>query len=113
MEAEFLLSMSMLAGGIGAILQALNECWGLLSGEGMSESRVRLDLSFEEFSLDMTLSYKGTPIRFPEKPPDEVALLYEEGGQAALGGFLVWKYTDKIDQFRRGDYEYIRLHLDH
>jgi len=79
----------------------------------VKDNKLTLDVSFEEFSLDINIYYQGILMEFPEKRPTEVELLEDEHAFIKLSGFLMRKYADKIKSRIKDDSCHIQFHFDH
>lgn len=94
-------------------LFTLEELMQVLEGEQLVEGIVKLDVSFEEFSLAAHVSYSGrVPVLSKIRPSDE-ELLEEEGSLSRLSGFLIHKYARKIKVEEKEGLCHIYFHFDH
>jgi hypothetical protein len=50
--------------------------------------------SFDEFNLDLRLSYTGAPLVLPETRPSNEEILASEEGQRKLAGFMLRRFAD-------------------
>src|SRR5262245_2507736 len=76
-------------------------------------SRIDAEVSFDEFSLDIDMSYDGELMEFPSVRPAEADLLRDERAVARLAGFLIRKYVDRIKSDRIDGRCRIQFHLEH
>jgi xanthine permease XanP len=93
-------------GGMNEFLEAVIE--HRLTGDA-----IEMDVSFDEFNLDVDIRYRGEPIEFPEQSPDTAKVLEEKAEQLRFSGFLMRKYADKITGSTKSGLTNIRLHFDH
>jgi xanthine permease XanP len=91
---------------------ALNECLELMAAEALTEGTVRLEMSFDEFSLDLVLEYDGRPLRLDV---DYVApgSLEEEVSLMQLSVCLIRKDVDRLTSTGKNGRQRIVLHYDH
>lgn len=74
---------------------------------------IRLDISFDEFVIEVVVAYDGTPLEFPTQPPTMEEVLETESGQHRLAGFLVRGHADRMRSATHNDQAVVRLHFDH
>lgn len=80
---------------------------------GWREGRMRIDASFDEFNLDVNMSYTGEAIEFPDQRPTNRQIVESEDGARLLAGFMLRKCADRIrSQFKAGQASLL-LHYDH
>src|SRR6185369_7053614 len=48
---------------------------------------------FDEFSLDVRVSYAGKPLELPEKRPTNEEIMASEDGQRRLAGYMLRRYA--------------------
>jgi len=94
-------------------VSAMNELMETASFSGLIEGKVQAEMSFDEFNLDIDLSYKGRPMDFPEGPPSHSELMADERNFLKLSGFLVKKYADHVSTRIKDGECSVRLHFDH
>jgi NCS2 family nucleobase:cation symporter-2 len=74
---------------------------------------IRLDISYDEFVIDVVVTYDGAKLEFPDQPPTQEEILETEGGHQRLAGFLIRRYADRMVATERNDQTVVRLHFDH
>ncbi len=79
----------------------------------LQENKVLMKVSFDEFNLDVRISYRGSAMEFPEARPDKAELRTEPAAVARLAGFLVRRYADKLTQSQDGQTCIVDLHFNH
>jgi xanthine permease XanP len=92
---------------------ALNEFVESAAGLGLVKGKAQIEVSFDEFNLDMDIRYDGELMEFPSRRPTEDALLADENAVAALSGFLIRQYADRVEAERANGQCRIRMHVDH
>lgn len=93
-----------------AIIEFFDTALGL---ELVSEGKVRLEVSFDEYNLAVKIVYKGTLMEFPEKRPTEDELLTDDNALVKLSGFLMRKYSNRIDSCILGENCVLQFHFEH
>jgi NCS2 family nucleobase:cation symporter-2 len=73
---------------------------------------IKVEISYDEFVIDVLISYIGLPLQFPEEAPAKDDIL-EDDGAMRLSGFLIRRYADKITSSGRNGLNEIKLHFDH
>jgi xanthine permease XanP len=92
-----------------AVQQTIDSVLGLCDPDGV----IRLEIGFDEFVIDVMISYKGKALEFPERQPSHEAIIEMEEGHRQLAGFLIRSYADRIRASERDDQTLVRLHFDH
>jgi len=91
-------------------LSALMETLASLESPPQS---VRLEARFDEFNLDLAVTYTGTPIDFPETRPDPMELLADESAVANMSGFLIRRLVDRIQAESQEGNCRVQIHFEH
>lgn len=91
----------------------LNEFIESAAALGLAKGAVKVDVSFEEFNLDVDIYYEGTMMRFPDIRPTEAELLADETAFTKMSGFLIKQHVDWLKTDNNNDNCHIRLHFDH
>jgi NCS2 family nucleobase:cation symporter-2 len=71
------------------------------------------EASFDEFNLDVRVSYTGAPLELPEKRPSNEEIMSSEEGQRKLAGFMLRRQADRVATAVRAGRSTITFHLDH
>jgi NCS2 family nucleobase:cation symporter-2 len=69
--------------------------------------------SFDEFSLDLRVSYEGAPLVLPETRPSNEEIMASEEGHRKLAGFMLRRYADRVQSSHRAGRCTILFHFDH
>jgi xanthine permease XanP len=69
--------------------------------------------SFDEFSLDVRVSYAGKPLELPEKRPTNEEIMASEDGQRRLAGYMLRRYADRVSATNKSGRSTILFHFDH
>jgi xanthine permease XanP len=92
--------------GMTQAIEAIRE----FSGVGRP---IRIEARFDEFNVDIHLTYKGEPIPLPEQRPSDEDIIQSEDGHLKLAGFMLRRNADRVTASRRGDESVIQFHFDH
>ena len=69
--------------------------------------------SFDEFNLDVGITYQGEPLEFPEQRPSEDEILESEDGVRRLAGYMLRHIADRARSERKGAMAHLEFHFDH
>ncbi|HBF38027.1 MAG TPA: hypothetical protein DDW50_11965 [Firmicutes bacterium] len=75
---------------------ALSEFGEVVTSLNLATGKIKAQTSFDEFNLDITVYYDGSPMSFPNCVPSKEELLTDETAYTRLAGYLISKYVDKI-----------------
>jgi NCS2 family nucleobase:cation symporter-2 len=74
---------------------------------------VDIAATFDEFNLDLRVSYVGPPIELPMRRPTNEEIMESEEGQRRLAGFMLRRYADRVAATHRTGRSTILFHFDH
>ena len=74
---------------------------------------VEVEASFDEFNLDVRLSWQGDELVIPDKRPSEEEIRETEQGLLLLAGFLIQRNADRVRASRKGDRAVLEFHFQH
>ena len=69
--------------------------------------------SFDEFNLNLRVSYMGPPLELPDKRPSNEEIMASEEGQRRLAGFMLRRYADRVAATHKAGRSTILFHFDH
>ena len=95
------------------VTAALNEFLESAAVLGLVKGKAQVDVSFDEFNLDVDIRYDGTLMDFPSVRPTEDALLTDTTAVVTLSGYLVRQYADKVKTEIVNGRCHVRMHFDH
>jgi NCS2 family nucleobase:cation symporter-2 len=72
-----------------------------------------LEASFDEFNLDLRLSYQGEPLEFPERRPTDREIRETDEGMRRLAGFMLRHNADRIRAEAKDGAATVHFHFDH
>jgi xanthine permease XanP len=73
----------------------------------------RIDASFDEFNLDLTISYDGELLALPLQRPSAAEIRDSQDGVLRLAGFMLRHNADHVHSERVEKRSVIRFHFDH
>jgi NCS2 family nucleobase:cation symporter-2 len=97
---------------VNRAVSALNELMEMISAEELTKKPIQMDMSFDEFSLDLILQYEGKPIDITGKYI-QPQILEENISIMQLSLCMIRKDVDRLDVTEKGDQQRIVLHYDH
>jgi len=74
---------------------------------------VEIVARFDEFNLDLRVSYVGPPLELPDKRPSNEEIMASEEGQRRLAGFMLRRYADRVQATHKAGRSTIHFHFDH
>ena len=74
---------------------------------------IEVNARFDEFNLDVRLSYEGESLPLPDRKPDTAAILASDDGERLLAGYLLRGSADKVQSTHRAGYSTLHFHFDH
>jgi NCS2 family nucleobase:cation symporter-2 len=72
-----------------------------------------LQASFDEFNLDLRLSYQGELLEFPDRRPSDEEIRETDEGMRKLAGFMLRHNADRIRSEALGGTATVHFHFDH
>lgn len=92
---------------------ALTEFMESAAALGLVDGKVEVAASFDEFDVDLDLSYTGRMMEFSAVRPTQSELLDDDTAFIRLSGFIIRQHTDQIKTSLSDGTCKIRLHYDH
>jgi len=80
---------------------------------GVPDGPLDVEASFDEFNLDVRISYMGAPLEFPLTRPTNEEILMSEDGHRKLAGYLLRRQADRVQATHRAGRSTILFHFDH
>ncbi|MGH8634816.1 MAG: uracil-xanthine permease family protein [Burkholderiales bacterium] len=74
---------------------------------------LEVEAAFDEFNLDVRVSYSGPPVELPEKRPTNEEIMECEEGQRRLAGFMLRRNADRVRATHNAGRSTILFHFDH
>lgn len=80
---------------------------------GVASGGLQVEASFDEFKLDIRVSYRGPPLELPERRPSNEEIMASEEGERRLAGFMLRRLADRVTTSCRAERSTIVFHFDH
>jgi NCS2 family nucleobase:cation symporter-2 len=80
---------------------------------GWKSGPLSLGASFDEFNLDLRLSYRGDALEFPERRPSDEEIRATDEGAHRLAGFMLRRNADHIRTDAQDGVATVHFHFDH
>ncbi len=77
------------------------------------EGPLEIAATFDEFNLDLRVSYVGPPLELPDKRPSNEEIMASEEGQRRLAGFMLRRYADRVAATHKAGRSTILFHFVH
>jgi xanthine permease XanP len=74
---------------------------------------IAVDMSFDEFNLDVRVSYRGEKLQFPDKRPSLADIRDSEDGARLFAGFLLRRNADRTRSELNEGRARVLFHFDH
>lgn len=74
---------------------------------------LEVEATFDEFNLDLRVSYMGAPLELSEKRPTNQEIMESDEGQRRLAGFMLRRYADRVAATHRAGRSTVLFHFDH
>ncbi|MGK6309408.1 uracil-xanthine permease family protein [Variovorax sp. DT-64] len=80
---------------------------------GVISGPLDIQASFDEFNLDLQVSYEGADLELPHQRPTVDEIVDSEDGERRLAGFLLRNFADRVTSRRSGLRASVAFHFDH
>lgn len=84
-----------------------------LTSSGVASGPLEVEASFDEFNLDVRVSYDGAPLELPDKRPSNQEIMASEEGERRLAGFMLRRFADRVRATHNAGRSTILFHFDH
>ncbi|NJN39735.1 MAG: purine/pyrimidine permease [Gammaproteobacteria bacterium] len=84
-----------------------------LVSSNVANGPLELEASFDEFNLDVRISYDGAPLELPEKRPSIEEIMASEEGERRLAGFMLRRFADRVAATHKAGRSTVLFHFDH
>jgi NCS2 family nucleobase:cation symporter-2 len=92
---------------------AANQLVEAATEHGWKSGPLSLQASFDEFNLDLRLSYRGDALEFPERRPSDEEIRATEEGARSLAGFMLRRNADHVRSDAQDGVATVHFHFDH
>lgn len=80
---------------------------------GVAAGPLEITAAFDEFRLDLRVSYDGAPLELPQARPTNEEILDTEHGERRLAGYMLRRFADRVSATEKGGRATILFHFDH
>ncbi|MCK4358847.1 MAG: purine/pyrimidine permease [Candidatus Cloacimonetes bacterium] len=94
-------------------ISVMNEFMESISITETATSDIEMDVSFDEFNLNINIDYEGKLFEFPDQKPSKDALRTSDKALQQLSGFMIRQYVDKISSEHKNGHSHILFHFEH
>jgi xanthine permease XanP len=77
------------------------------------EGPLQVDATFDEFNLDIRVSYMGPLLELPDRRPSNDEIMDTEDGHRRLAGFMLRRYADRVSSSSKAGRSTVTFHFDH
>lgn len=98
---------------IARAASAINEALESAASAPIATSPLLVEATFDEFNLDVGITYTGTAMAFPATRPTEEEILETPDGIAKLSGYLIRMGADRMTSDEKDGQCRIMLHYSH
>jgi NCS2 family nucleobase:cation symporter-2 len=74
---------------------------------------LRIEASFDEFNLDVVVTYVGAPLELPETRPSNEEIAATDEGHRRLAGFMLRRHADHVQSTHQDGRTILLFHFDH
>ena len=92
---------------------AFNEFFESATVLELTTGKIKADIFFDEFNLDITIHYEGVLMEFPDVFLEGEALLEDESAMFNLSARIIKQYADRIESKAENGRCMLMLHFDH
>jgi NCS2 family nucleobase:cation symporter-2 len=85
----------------------------LVIESGITHSKLEVTASFDEFNLDLQISYNGEPPELVDRRPSNEEIMASEEGQRRLAGYMLRRHADRVQVSTKAGRSTILFHFDH
>ena len=74
---------------------------------------VHVEALFDEYNLNILVTYKGDPMEFPASPPTEDELMLDKSSLARMSGFMIRFMAEKVTATVHSNLCKVSIHITH
>ncbi len=91
----------------------INQSVEIVADHGNVDGPITVTASFDEFNLDIDLSYDGDMIELSDRRPSDAEIRDSEDGLRRLAGFMLTRNADRAQATRSDGRAAVAFHFDH
>ena len=84
-----------------------------LAMSDVAQGPLEVGASFDEFSVDVRVTYDGAPLELPDQRPSSEEILASADGERRLAGFMLRRFADRVSVSGKGGRSTVHFHFDH
>jgi NCS2 family nucleobase:cation symporter-2 len=84
-----------------------------LLSSGGAIGPLEVQASFDEFNLDIRVTYTGPPLELPNTRPSKEEIIASEEGERRLAGFILRSFADRVAATHKSGQSTVLFHFDH
>ncbi len=77
------------------------------------EGPLAVTATFDEFNLDIRVSYSGPLLELPDHRPTNEEIMETEEGHRRLAGFMLRRYANRVSSTHKAGRSTVTFHFDH
>ncbi|MFL5030406.1 MAG: uracil-xanthine permease family protein [Xanthobacteraceae bacterium] len=74
---------------------------------------IAVEARFDEFNLDVRITYRGAPLEFPDQRPSSLDIIETDSGHLRLAGFLLRQNADRVRTWAKDGASVLEFHFEH
>ena len=78
-----------------------------------TKSPVHVEALFDEYNLNLHITYNGEPMDFPHRPPSEDELMKDKTALARMSGFMIQFMAEKVTASTNSGICKVSIHITH
>lgn len=94
-------------------ITVMNEFMECTPDLALTSQDIAMQVSFDEFNLDVTIEYQGKNLVFPEKKPSKESLMTKESAAVELAGYLIKQNADATSSKKEKGKVILTVHFEH
>ena len=84
-----------------------------LTMSDVAQGPLEVEASFDEFNVELRVTYDGPPLELPQTRPSNEEILASEHGERRLAGFMLRRFADRVSVRERNGRSTVLFHFDH
>jgi len=89
----------------------LRELVEALFSYAKTEGPVQVEALFDEYNLNIHVTYEGAPMEFPYSPPTHDELMTDHSSLARMSGFMIRLIAEKVTATANGNRCTVSIHI--
>src|SRR5712691_3619544 len=91
----------------------INQLIETVAGECLRSGPIMIEASFDEFNLNVRVSYEGDMLEFPQQRPTNEQIRESDDGARLLAGFMLRRNADRVRSDAKDGRASVLFHFDH